>query len=321
MDKSENQNIVGKNPRMFEVYKAMGKAAGKKASVLIQGETGTGKELVARAIHFNSILRKGSFVVVDCAGLPQDLLESELFGYESTVLTEPIAPRIGKFELAKGGTLFFDEIGNLSLSTQSKLLRALEEKKIERIGGTKSIEVDGRIIAAAHRGLEKAVREGSFREDLYYRLNVVLINLPPLRERKDDIPLLVEHFLRRCRSEFGSRIKYVPPPTMDLLMRYSWPGNVRELENVIERAVVMGKGDTILAQDLPLEIQKISDLSHPTLPSSRLSFKERVGELEKELITNALGETGGVQTKAAKLLGTSRRIIRYKMKKYGIVSS
>ncbi len=321
MDKSKNENIIGKNPRMFEVYKAIGKAAGNKASVLIQGETGTGKELVARAIHFRGCLREGPFVVVDCAGLPHDLLDLELFGYESPVFTGPTAPRIGKFELAKGGTLFFDEVGNLSLPTQTKLLRALEEKKIERIGGTKSIEVDGRIIAATHQDLEKAVREGSFREDLYYRLNVVLIHLCPLRERKDDILLLVEHFLRQCRSEFGSRIKYVPLKTLDLLMRYNWPGNVRELENVIERALVMAKGDAIQAEDLPWEIQKIPGLSRLTIPSGRLSFRERVGELEKELITNALGETGGVQTKAAKLLGTSRRIIRYKMGKYGIKSS
>jgi len=319
MDKSENENIIGKNPRMFEVYKAIGKAVGNKAAVLIQGETGTGKELVARAIHFNSILRKEPFVVVDCTGLPQDLLDLELFGYENNVLTGPIAPRMGKFELASGGTLFLDEIGNSSLIIQTKLLRALEEKKIERVGGTESIQVDGRIIAATHQDLEKTVREGSFREDLYYRLNVVLINLPPLRERKDDIPLLVEHFLRRYSSESQGRIKHVPLKTLDLLMRYDWPGNVRELENVIERAVVMGKGDAILAQDLPLETQKLSELSCLTLPSSRLSLKERVGELEKELITSALEETGWVQTKAAELLGTSRRIIRYKMKKYGIV--
>ena len=319
MDKSENENIIGKNPRMFEVYKAIGKAAGNKASVLIQGETGTGKELVARAIHFHSILRKGPFVAVDCIGLPDDLLDLELFGHENGALTKPTAPRIGKLELAKRGTLFFEEIGNLSLIIQTKLLRALEEKKIERVGGTESIKVDGRIIAATHQDLERAVKEDSFRENLYYRLNVVLINLPPLRERKDDIPLLVEHFLRRYSSESEGKLKYVPLETLDLLMRYSWPGNVRELENVIERAVVMGKGDTILAQDLPLEIQKNSRLSRLTLPWGRLSLKERVGELEKELITGALEETAWVQTKAAKLLGISRRIIRYKMEKYRIL--
>ena len=246
MDKSKNENIIGKNPKMFEVYKRIGRVVDNKVTVLIRGETGTGKELVARAIHFNGILREGPFVAVDCASLPEDLLESELFGHEKGAFTGAIAKRIGKFELASGGTLFLDEIGNSSLLTQTKLLRALEEKKIERIGGTKSIKVDGRIIAATHRDLEKTVRQGSFREDLYYRLNVVLINLPPLRERKDDIPLLVEHFLRRYRSGSQGRIKHVPLKTLDLLMRYDWPGNVRELENVIERTVVMGKGDAIL---------------------------------------------------------------------------
>ena len=321
MGKSENNYIVGKNPRMFEIYKVIGKAVVNKASVLIRGETGTGKELVARAIHFNSILSKGPFVVADCIGLPQDLLDIELFGYEKVAPTKATASRIGKFERASGGTLFLDEFGNLSLLSQTKLLRALEEKRIERIGGAKPIKIEVRIIAATHRHLEKAVREGSFREDLYYRLNVVLINLPPLRERKDDIPLLVEHFLRRYRSESQGKLKYVPLETFDLLMRYNWPGNVRELENVIERAVVMGKGDTILPQDLPLEIQKTSDLSRLTLSSGKLSLKEKVGELEKELITNALKETGWVQTKAAKFLGISRRIMRYKMEKYGIVSN
>jgi two-component system response regulator AtoC len=312
------ENIVGKNPRMFEVYKRIGRVVDNKATVLIRGETGTGKELVARAIHFNGILREGPFVAVDCASLPEDLLESELFGHEKGAFTGAITKKLGKFELASGGTLFLDEIGNLNLATQAKLLRALQEKKIERVGGTKPIKIEVRIIAATHRDLEKAVREGSFREDLYYRLNVVLINLPPLRERKDDIPLLVEHFLRRYRSESQGRLKYVPLKTMDLLMRYDWPGNVRELENVIERAVVMGKGDAILAEDLPLEIRKTSNLSHLTLPSGRFSLKERVGQLEKELILNALKETHWVQTKAAKLLGISRRIIKYKMEKYGI---
>ncbi len=306
---------------MLEAYKAIGKVVNNKAAVLIQGELGTGKELVARAIHFNGILREGPFVAVDCATFPEDLLNLELFGYKNGALIRPAAPRIGKFELAKGGTLFLDEIENLNLPIQSKLLRALEEKKIERIGGTESIEVDGRIIAATHRDLEKGVREGSFREDLYYRLDVVVINLPPLRERKDDIPLLVEHFLHRYSSESQGRLKYVSPTSLDLLMRYNWPGNVRQLENVIERALVMGKNDAILPQDLPLEVQKLSDLSCLTLPSGRFSFKERVARLEKELIAGALEETHWVQTKAARLLGISRRIIKYKMEKYGIKNS
>jgi len=320
-EKYKLENIVGKNPKMFEVYKRIGKVVNNKATVLIRGETGTGKELVARAIHFNGILRKGPFVAVDCASLPEDLLESELFGHEKGAFTGAINQKLGKFELASKGTLFLDEIGNLSLATQAKLLRVLQEKRIERVGGTKPINIDVRIIAATHRDIRKAVREGSFREDLYYRLNVVVINLPPLRERKDDIPLLVEHFLRQYRSESGGRLKYVLPQTMDLLIRYSWPGNVRELENVIERAVVMGKGDAILPYDLSSEIQKTLDPSPSTLPSGgRLFLKERVAQLEKELITNALEESGWVQTRAAKLLGISRRMIKYKMEKYGIKS-
>jgi len=313
------ENIVGKNPKMLEVYKMIGKVVNNKATVLIQGETGTGKELVARAIHFNSILRKGPFVAVDCASLPEDLLESELFGHEKGAFTGAIAQKMGKFELASGGTLFLDEIGNLDLTTQAKLLRVLQEKKIERVGGTKPIKIDVRIIAATNRNLEKALKKGAFREDLYYRLNVVTINLPPLKERKDDIPFLVEYFLSRYRLESVGRTKYVPPETMDFLIRYNWPGNVRELENVIERAIVMGKGDAILPQDLPLEIQKTLDSSQLTSPSNtRLSLKERIAQLEKEIIIDALKESDWIQTKAAKLLGTSRRIIKYKMEKYEI---
>jgi len=207
MNKSRNGNIIGKSPPMFEVYKAIAKAVNNKTGVVIQGASGTGKELVARAIHFNGISRKGLFVVLDCTRLPQDSLHLELFGCENGALARPGTPRIGKFELASGGTLFLDEIGNLSLTTQAKLLRALQEKKIERVGGTKPIKIDVRIIAATHRDLEKAVREGTFREDLYYRLNVVLINLPPLRERKDDIPLLVEYFLHQYSKESGGKNK------------------------------------------------------------------------------------------------------------------
>lgn len=312
------EDIVGKNPQMFEVYKRIGKIVDNKATVLITGETGTGKELVARAIHFNGLLKEGPFVVVDCASLPQELLESELFGHEKGAFTGAIARKLGKFELAHGGTLFLDEIGNLSLVTQAKLLRVLQEKKIERVGGTKPIKIDVRIIAATHRDLEKMVREGSFREDLYYRLNVVLIPLSPLRERKDDIPLLVEHFLRQYKSESKGRIKYVPPETMDLLANYNWPGNVRELENIIERAIVMGKENTIFPEDLPLEISKASDTSRPDLTTGKTFLKQRVANLERELIIEALEKTDWIQTKAARLLGISRRAIRYKMQKYGI---
>ena len=319
-EKYQLENIVGKHPKMFEVYKMIGRVMDNKATVLIFGGTGTGKEVVARAIHFNGPLKDEPFIAVDCASLPSDLLESELFGHEKGAFTGAVAQKIGKFELANKGTLFLDEIGNLTLATQVKLLRFMQEKRIERVGGTKSIELDVRIITATNLDLEKAVKEGSFREDLYYRLNVITIPLPPLRERRDDIPLLVEHFLQKYRSEPKGKGKYVLPETMDLLMRYDWPGNVRELENVIERATVIGKSEAILIEDLPLGIQKQKVVSGPGLEISpeKVPFEQRVENFEKRLIVDALEKTNWIQTKAAQLLGTSRSIMKYKMKKYGI---
>ncbi len=320
-DKYKLENIVGKHPRMFEVYKIMGSVMNNKVTVLILGETGTGKEVVARAIHLNGSLKDGPFVAVDCASLPCDLLESELFGHEKGAFTGAIAQKMGKFELADKGTLFLDEIGNLTLATQVKLLRFLQEKKIERVGGTKPIELDVRIIAATNLDLEKAIQEGSFREDLYYRLNVVAVPLPPLRERRDDIPLLVEHFLQKFKSQSKGEIKYVPPETMDLLMRYEWAGNVRELENVIERAIVIGKTEAILVEDLPLKIQKekVASGSGLEISPKKIPFEERVENFEKKLILDALEKANWIQTKAAELLGTSRSTVKYKMKKYGII--
>ena len=319
-EKYQLENIVGKHPKMFEVYKMIGRVMDNKATVLIFGGTGTGKEVVARAIHFNGPLKDEPFVAVDCASLPSDLLESELFGHEKGSFTGAVAQKMGKFELANKGTLFLDEIGNLTLATQVKLLRFMQEKRIERVGGTKSIELDVRIIVATNLDLEKAVNEGSFREDLYYRLNVITIPLPPLRERRDDIPLLVEHFLQKYWSESKGKAKYVLPETMDLLMRYDWPGNVRELENVIERATVVGKSETILIEDLPLRIQEQKVVSGPELEISarKVPFEQRVEDFEKRLIVDALKKTNWIQTKAAELLGTSRSIMKYKMKKYGI---
>lgn len=319
-EKYQLENIVGKHPKMFEVYKMIGRVMDNKATVLILGGTGTGKEVVARAIHFNGPLKDEPFIVVDCASLSSDLLESELFGHEKGAFTGAVAQKMGKFELANKGTLFLDEIGNLTLATQVKLLRFVQEKRIERVGGTKSIELDVRIITATNLDLEKAVKEGSFREDLYYRLNVITIPLPPLRERRDDIPLLVEHFLQKYRSESKGKAKHVLPETMDLLMRYDWPGNVRELENVIERATVIGKSEAILIEDLPLGIQKQKVVSGPGLEilAEKVPFEQRVENFEKRLIVDALEKTNWIQTKAAQLLGTSRSIMKYKMKKYGI---
>jgi len=317
-EKYKLENIVGKHPRMFEVYKTIARVMDNKATVLILGETGTGKEVVARAIHFNGLLKDGPFIAIDCASLPQDLLESELFGHEKGAFTGAIAQKMGKFELADKGTLFLDEIGNLTGATQVKLLRFLQERKIERVGGTKPIELDVRIIAATNLDLEKAVQEGSFREDLYYRLNVVTMPLPPLRERRDDIPLLVKHFLQKFKSESKGKVKHVPPETMGLLMRYHWPGNVRELENIIERAIVIGKTDAILVEDLPSRIQKGASESGLEISPGKIPFEQRVEHFEKKLIIDALEKANWVQTKAAELLGTSRSIIKYKMKKYGI---
>lgn len=319
-EKYQLENIVGKHPKMFEVYKMIGRVMDNKATVLILGGTGTGKEVVARAIHFNGPLKDEPFIAVDCASLSSDLLESELFGHEKGAFTGAVAQKMGKFELANKGTLFLDEIGNLTLATQVKLLRFVQEKRIERVGGTKSIELDVRIITATNLDLEKAVKEGSFREDLYYRLNVITIPLPPLRERRDDIPLLVEHFLQKYRSESKGKAKHVLPETMDLLMRYDWPGNVRELENVIERATVIGKSEAILIEDLPLGIQKQKVVSGPGLEilAEKVPFEQRVENFEKRLIVDALEKTNWIQTKAAQLLGTSRSIMKYKMKKYGI---
>lgn len=311
-------SIVGKNPKMFEVYKSIGRVVDTKTTVLLQGKTGTGKELVARAIHFNGIFKDGPFVALNCASLPEDISESELFGHEKGSFTGAVTKKLGKFELAAGGTLFLDQIDNLSSRIQAKLLRVVEEKRIERIGGVRSIEVDLRIITASNQDLKEVTKKGLFREDLYYRLKVVTITLPPLRERKDDIPLLVEYFLQQCRTESGGQIKQISPEVMNLLIKYDWPGNVRELRNAIERAVVMGKGGTILAEDLPSDIRGLLD-EHPLASSTKdTSLGEKVAELEKERILKALNETSWVQVRAARLLGISRRILRYKMGKYGI---
>lgn len=317
-DKYQLGNIIGKHPKMFKVYNMIARVADNKATVLIIGETGSGKEVVARVIHFNGFLKDRPFVAVDCACLSSDLVESELFGHEKGAFTGAITQKIGKLELANKGTLFLDEVGNLTLTTQAKLLRFLQEKKIERVGGVRPIELDIRIIAATNLDLERAVQEGSFRKDLYHRLNVVVIHVPPLRERRDDIPLLAEHFLEKFKSESKGKVKYVPPETMDLLMRYQWPGNVRELENVIERAIVIGNSDAILLEDLPMAIQKPASGLEPDISSDQVSLKQKMENFEKKLILDTLKKANWIQMKAAHLLGTSHSTIGYKMKKYGI---
>lgn len=312
-------DIVGKDPKMYEVYKTIGKLTNNKATALIQGETGTGKELVARAIHFNSLFKNKPFVSIDCASLPEDLLESELFGHEKGSFTGAISQKPGKFELASpGGTVFLDEIENISLSTQATLLRVLQEKKIERVGGVKPIQIDIRIIASTNADLKKMVKEGRFRKDFYYRLNVIPIHLPPLRERRSDIPLLVKYFFSKFKSESKGRGVYFPPETMDLLMKYDWPGNVRELKNVIKSAVILGKFDPVSLDNLPLRLQEKISSPEREIPADKISLDQRVIDFEKKLIINALEKAGWIRVEAARLLGINYRALKYKMKKYNI---
>jgi len=307
------ENIIGHSDRMQEVFEAVYRVAPTKASVLLRGESGTGKELIAKAIHYMSPRSKGPFVKFSCASIPEGLLESELFGHERGAFTGAITSRSGKFELADKGTIFLDEIGDLPLALQPKILRVLQEKEFERVGGERTIKVDVRIIAATSRNLEKLVSEGKFREDLYYRLNVIPIFLPPLRERGEDIPALIEHFLERFNKE-NNRSVVLDKSALQVLLNYDWPGNVRELENTIERLVIMSPSDKITASDLPasLSIRRVKT------PDRITSLLADIEEIEKTNILHALEKSGWVQAKAARLLGITPRQIGYKIKKYGI---
>ncbi len=314
--------IVGKSPKMEEVYELVNQVAATNASVLIQGESGTGKELVARSIHYNSRRKGKPLVILNCAALAEGVLESELFGHEKGAFTGAIKRKAGRFELAHEGTLFLDEIGEIPVSTQLKLLRVLQEHEFERVGGEKTIKVDVRIIAATNKNLMEAVKEGRFREDLYYRLNVVNINIPPLRERKDDIPGLAEHFLAKFSGETGKKMEGIEPAAMDILARYDWPGNVRELENIIERAVVLEKGETVTTSSLPLTLRhEAEDTDVVKLPEGGGTLTDVLEELERQLIVKALKDNGGSQTAAAAALGLKRSTLRYKLEKYGLVSA
>jgi DNA-binding NtrC family response regulator len=314
------ENIVGKSKAMFEIFKVVSVVASKKSTVLITGASGTGKELIARAVHFNSDRSTKPFVVVNCAALPDTLIESELFGYEKGAFTNAYQRKVGHFELAHGGTLFLDEIGELSLGTQSKFLRAIETETFSRLGGTDTIKVDVRVIAASNRELEKLAQTGRFRPDLFYRLNVVSLNLPPLRDRKEDIPLLLDHFLRLKAQEHSVPPKTLSPEAVEFLMSYPWPGNVRELENLIERYTILSPRETVTLQDLPEGMRsgdQTVSLKEEVLRGSR-PLSEAVDEFERELILKALTRARFNQTKAASLLGTSRRILRYRMEKLKI---
>ena len=307
-------NIVGTSGPMRQVYAQVSQVASANTTVLVRGESGTGKELIAHAIHYNSPRAKKPFVKVSCAALPDSLIESELFGYERGAFTGAQTRKKGRFELAQGGTLFLDEIGDLNPSTQVKLLRVLQEREFERLGGTEPVKVDVRLIAATNASLEKAIAAGTFREDLHYRLNVFAIFVPPLRERKTDVLLLADHFLERYGVEHGKQVRRISTPAIDILMAYHWPGNVRELENAIERAMLVCDGSVIHAHDLPPSLQTAE--ASGTVMSQSLA--EAVEAYERDLIEDALKATRGNRVKAASLLRSTERIVSYKVKKYEI---
>jgi two-component system NtrC family response regulator len=308
--------IIARDPAMEEALNVVARAAPSRATVLVRGESGTGKELVARAVHDASPRADKPFVGVNCAALNKGLIESELFGHEKGAFTGAIDRRVGRFEQANGGTLFIDELAEIPAEVQVKLLRVLQERKIGRVGSGTEIEVDVRLIGATHRDLQGLVADGGFREDLFYRLNVVSVQLPPLRSRKRDIPVLVEHFLARYAEENAKTIEGVSKEAMDLLMRYVYPGNVRELQNIIERAVVMARGDVVTKNDLSLEGQEMQSAAE-SLPSGT-TLSEQVEDLEKKAIAEALQQANGIQSRAADILGLTERNLRYKLKKYGL---
>ncbi|MDJ0788176.1 MAG: sigma-54 dependent transcriptional regulator [Myxococcota bacterium] len=312
--------LVGRSEPMRAVFHTLERVARSPATVLIQGESGTGKELAARAIHDLGSRAGGPFVAVNCAAIPENLMESELFGHERGAFTGAQDQRIGRFESAAGGTLFLDEIGELGPTHQAKLLRAIQERSIERLGGSKTIPVDVRIVAATNRDLRHAVAEGSFREDLFHRINVVPLRMPPLRERQGDVPLLAAGFLQAARGEFGAGPTRFERGAMAALERYPWPGNVRELENAVQHAVALCDGDAVTRADLPEAIVAAgrTEALREDVREGRLGFENAVARFEGELIREALARLDGNQTKAAEALGITRRVLKIKMDRYGI---
>ena len=307
-------NIIGTSGPTRLMYEQVAQVAQTNTTVLIRGESGTGKELIAHAIHYNSLRAKKPFVKVSCAALADTLIESELFGYEKGAFTGATARKKGRFELAEGGTLFLDEIGDINLSTQVKLLRVLQEREFERVGGTETVKVNVRMIAATNKDMEKGMLEGTFREDLYYRLNVFTIFVPPLRDRKADLLLLADHFLEKFSREHGKVIKRISTPAIDMLMSYHWPGNVREMENALERAILVCDGAVIHAHHLPPSLQT-ADASGTV---THVSLGDAVAAYERDLIQDALKTTRGNRAKAARLLDTTERILNYKVRGYHI---
>jgi DNA-binding NtrC family response regulator len=315
-DRFRMEGIVGRSPRMKEVVEVLKRISSSPATVMIRGESGTGKELVARAIHYNSPRKSRPFTALNCAAIPENLFESELFGHEPGAFTGAASRREGLFEMSNGGTLFLDEIGDMPLPMQSKLLRVLQSREVRRVGGKETFKVDVRIVSATNKDLEKEVEQGNFREDLYYRLNVVFIELPALRERSEDIPVLVEHFLHKYNAEFGKRIREIRPEALQALVEYRWPGNVRQLEAVIERAILLNDGDVVTQRDIArlLHSRKSENRSLFDLPEEGLDFEN----LERELILKAMKRTGGVATRAAKLLRMNYKAFLYRLEKFGV---
>jgi putative PEP-CTERM system response regulator len=321
MDKSfDFGNILGKSKGMKEIFKVVKQIADSKSTVLIMGESGTGKELISRAVHYNSNRKSYPFVTINCAAIPETLIESELFGHEKGAFTNAIERKLGRFEVAHQGTLFLDEIGELSLTTQAKILRFLEEREFNRVGGSKTIKVDVRLITATNKDLNQLIKKGSFREDLYYRINVVPIIIPPLRERKEDIPILIDHFINKFNAENNRNVKGIDQEALEFLMQYEWPGNVRELENLIERVVALTSNEYIQVNELPFSFQNISKSAglKESVLDGKLSFIQAEEEFERKIILDALKRTNYIQSHAAEILGVSRRILKYKMDKLGI---
>jgi len=315
------ENIIGDSEEMQKVFEVIEKVADTDSTVLILGESGTGKELVAQAIHYRSYRREKPFVPVNCAAIPGELLESELFGHEKGAFTNAIRMRIGRFELANGGTVFLDEIGDMNPLLQSKLLRVLQERQFERVGGTKTIKTDIRIVAATHQNLKAMVQQRKFREDLYYRLNVIPMGIPPLRERKTDIPLLAHYFLDQFNRRKKKKVRGIREDAMARLMQYEWPGNVRELENTIERVIILLDGDLVTPADLPdkfHEIPRVETAQTADIPESGISLDDAVNEFERNLILQALIKTGWVKNKAAQLLNLNRTTLIEKIKRQNL---
>jgi len=320
-EKYQFVNIIGQSPKIQAVFNLMDRVAQTDATVLVQGESGTGKELIVKAIHHASGRKNGPFIAVNCGAIPPNLVESEFFGHEKGAFTDAKEQRIGAFERANGGTLFLDEVGELSLDTQVKLLRVLEEKKVVRVGGAKEIPIETRIITATNKNLEKEIKNGSFRQDLFFRLNVFFIPLPPLRERREDIPLLIDHFLEKYLIKVSSSVKGISKQAVHRLQTYKWPGNVRELENAIHSALIVCRGESILPRHLPLRIQGYPQVRDVHIEPD-MGMEEQVGKIckvvEREMILKALEENNQSRTKAAEKLQISRKTLFNKMQKLGI---